>query len=373
MSDILPSELWTEILVLLPVRSLLTLKCVSKSFLCLVQNPNFANLHFSRFNSLNSESNDSDLLLLERSVSFTVCRGDTSTKKLEFTISIDGGDDVVGYVNGLLWLHRFNSAIKDMLLCNPSIRKCLLIPTSPASHLGRTDVGFGYDPLSDDYKAVVIVHIGSDEYNFDFLSCTLVEVYSLKMGSWRSIGIDLVSGEWHLGKSVYANGAVHWMAGRYRGENFLGSKLHDFSHVISFDLGTEVFSYRDLPKTDVDEAYGCPLKLPLSIHGSLAVLYLSWGYICAWVMEEKGWTQEYMIESSSMFYDYLSNWNYNIAERINNAVFCEKSSELVIAADKEGIISYNIKTMAYKIRHCCVTYIGKYVENLLWKELLPQP
>jgi len=42
----LPHELIIEILLRLPVKSLIRFKCVSKSWFCLISDPHFANSHF---------------------------------------------------------------------------------------------------------------------------------------------------------------------------------------------------------------------------------------------------------------------------------------------------------------------------------------
>lgn len=360
MFEFLPPELWTEILVRLPVRALLTLKCVSKTFLSLIQNPNFAYLHFSRFNNPNpnSDSNDSDLLLFNRATDseYEVCRGNTSTKTLEFQIPANKYDRVMGYVDGLFWLHRFHSA--DAILCNPSIRKSLSIPLPLTLKGGPTDVGFGYDPVSEDYKAVVVVLPIPIRTRI-----ALVEVYSLKLGSWRSFQVDHIPFVIDLRRNVYANGAIHWLA---------QNRLPEFSHLVSFDLGTEVFSYRQLPEENVekdkDEPFEANVKLPVLFRGSFAVLYISRCHICVWVMTENDWNKECTIQSSSEFFQYLS---VDCHGYCNNAVFCEKTGELVIAKDKEGVISYNIKTQEYKTSHKEVSRVHMYVENLLWRELLP--
>lgn len=94
--------------------------------------------------------------------------------------------------------------------------------------------GFGYDSCSDDYKVVTLsYHDRDDDHNPD-CDDIFVDVYSIKMRSWRRLGNfpydHSVSG---FASGKFINGASHWLA---------FSRV-DYSYVITaFDLNTEKFN-----------------------------------------------------------------------------------------------------------------------------------
>lgn len=365
MSDNLPPELWTEILVRLRVRTLLTLKSVSKSFLSLIENPSFASMHFARHknHSDESEGHEYDLLFLELAVDpdcgrewqFVVRRSDTLMKTMQFNALIDYecAFEIEGYVNGFILIRKYAS--REIILWNPSIRKYAIIPSSPVSHLRLIDLGFGYDPVSNDYKVVAIMHSEAQ-------SCRIIDVYQLSTGNWRTIVVDVMSNGWYLFQKVYFNGAMHWLAG------YDDPGGYNISHIVSFDLGTEVISYIELPVEEEDDLLERKCRFPLVFSGSLAVFDISSIKSCLWVMEDKGWVKLYAGESPWDAYQ-LINGEFQV---INNLVY-SKNQELLFNPGS-GLVSYNLESRelrTYIHDADCTTYIGNHVESLVWSGLFP--
>lgn len=259
------------------------------------------------------------------------------TKEFEIPVFLGESSHVVGSVNGLLLIKRLPTLDLgigiDLILWIPSIRKSLKIPLPPLPNLGFTDWGFGYDPVTDDYEVVAIVFDKEQ-------STTFVEVYNLKTGSWRSIGVNIIAGDWYLGSSVYANGVVHWIAGDYDDDDHIMPDSYWLSHIISFDLGTESFSYIELPDVHEPGVLG-RVKIPSVLDGLLAVFCFTSRYIFVWVMRENGWTKECTIETlTCLFFNDLCNE----ADHINHAIFIKESNELLISLPYTGLISYNTLT-----------------------------
>ncbi|XP_058189817.1 F-box/kelch-repeat protein At3g23880-like [Rhododendron vialii] len=151
---------------------------------------------------------------------------------------------IMGYVKGLfcLWEHD------NIFLWNPSIRKSIILPkpgiTKKTHDSLADDLGFGYDLRSNDYKVVrIVTRCGSDRSQDD--ESPLVEVYSLKAGSWK---MNRGAGEsFPLGfRIAYSQnftscleGVLHWAA---KAKGNWNNRL-----VLSFDLCVEVFKTIKMP------------------------------------------------------------------------------------------------------------------------------
>ncbi|KAI4369002.1 hypothetical protein MLD38_017497 [Melastoma candidum] len=99
--------------------------------------------------------------------------------------------ELVGSYNGVICfavVFQNDPGLSVIHLCNPSINKAI---TVPKSELQFSKVGFGFNPLCghvDDYVVtnmktfMDVDHAGSKE------NLPVVEMYSLRMNSWKMIG-----------------------------------------------------------------------------------------------------------------------------------------------------------------------------------------
>lgn len=147
---IIPNDILTDILLRLPLKSLLKCKSVSKSWHQLISSPDFVKTHLKlktdqlvlfpgingkyKFCSLTSIFNKQqlaqELLLI-----------DSPNLKVFF----------VGSVNGLICLCNYS---RETFIWNPTIKKSkkVLYPKLGTSFYNK--YGFGYDESSDNYKVV---------------------------------------------------------------------------------------------------------------------------------------------------------------------------------------------------------------------------
>jgi F-box interacting protein len=160
--------------------------------------------------------------------------------------------------------------------------------------------GFGYDPISDNYKVVVVFSdLTHDDLSIDELMNEVmreVRVYILGTNSWKNVSefpFAIVSVQ-HLGQHV--NDTINWLG-------FAGIKRF----IASFDLGNETYQEVLLPDDsgEVDEN-----TLRLSVFRD---------YLCiifgedVWVMKEYGnkesWTKlftmSYMRDPRTSSYPYI--------------------------------------------------------------------
>ena len=176
MSDYLPDEVLLEILQRLSVKSVIQLRCVSKSWNSLITSSTFIDSHLTQSLSLPSNSNK-----------LIVSLGNFRTKVEYYEFIHDDNNDsdssfhqfqnvefplascfrLIGSVNGLFCLIQD----EQFILWNPCIRKFITLPKTNSAVIN----GFRFDARTNDYKVVSIAPKPRP----------LVEVYSLKEGAWR--------------------------------------------------------------------------------------------------------------------------------------------------------------------------------------------
>ncbi|MBA0785111.1 hypothetical protein Gotri_027353, partial [Gossypium trilobum] len=148
---------------------------------------------------------------------------------------------ILGSCNGLLALVDDKDGI---FLWNPSTRKSQVLPfneigfSSPSS----TYYGFGYDPISDDYKLIRMVqsHGNNDEYFH-----SEAKVYSLRSNCWRRIKDVCFYHKFSREFGFLANNALHWMV--FKTPQSRNQEL------VGFDLGSEEFRFLELPDGCLDQ------------------------------------------------------------------------------------------------------------------------
>ncbi|KAI7984834.1 F-box/kelch-repeat protein [Camellia lanceoleosa] len=280
MSDFFPDEIVVEILHRLPTKSLIQFRSVSKSWYSLITSPNFINTHLNHSLTSNTYINSYDnlpLMIVRQCVSSSDPR--TEHYKL-FIDSQDSFDEykelefpiksrrlhfffAIGSVKGLFCLHEQDR----YFLWNPSIRKSMAMP-KPTVKTSMHYHGFGFVPLTNDYKLVRIADLYPTELpNVEqpTTTTTHIEVYSLNAGSWRmsSTGSnsypDGITISYSGRFAAYLEGAVHFVATMKKTNDKL---------ILSFDLCDEVFQTMLLP----DGIVGPLTKVRTSVFGGLLSL-----------------------------------------------------------------------------------------------------
>ncbi|ONI03873.1 hypothetical protein PRUPE_6G287700 [Prunus persica] len=263
-----PEDIIHDILLLLPIRSLLTCTAVCKSWRSLIQSSAFIHTRLNRTIIQSKKQNDDGQLLLinyysdrEKARIFSL-HWDSSPSFSEYSKLLNPFEtaynqikeshkkkycceEVVGTCNGLVCLHGYTST----LIWNPCIRKFVILP--PPSVVNLTEVkvtwnpnkykssyAFGYDSLTNDYKVLRSV---SSYLGFR----RAVEIWSLSSGSWKRLSDDVVPAKFSLGEftqrhAAFLNGVLHWIHGD-----------EENSFIVSFDLSTELFGKILMPKTAV--------------------------------------------------------------------------------------------------------------------------
>ncbi|KAJ6845402.1 F-box protein-like [Iris pallida] len=277
-----PREVVCDILSRLPLKYVIQCICVCKTWLGIVRDPAFEELHFSR-----SESEPAILILAHHVIGGKdeeeeEEEEEEKKKKKEVvgisymkqerlalvpgeTLALVPGETAIGnivsshswsFVGTCRGLLCFASPSEVVIVCNPVTREHVLLPEpTPCPKPYRVMLAFGFDPIAKKYKVVRLVCPPPERRPE-----VAAQVYTLgDAGSWRIVqGFNFNCAP--RGRSVYASGAVHWLAHphpdnpppppRHRHHPRHPYIQHLLAHqqidhlgesILSFDLGKEAF------------------------------------------------------------------------------------------------------------------------------------
>ncbi|XP_074277236.1 F-box protein At4g22390-like [Silene latifolia] len=308
MWDDLPTEISNNILHRLPVKTLIKCTILSKSFLSLITSHDFISTQIAQHTNshllLRYFTNDQQELFHFEPDDETFSGFQTQGLVNPFPYIPGIWCTVAGCVNGVICLvddcgHEGTLTI----LWNPSIRKFVEVPEPIMVYETyggyESASGFGFDSISDDYKVVRVVRLLDLGPKF---GGTQVEVFSLKSGCWRIIGvgpsysIKRRSSEYI---PCFLNGSVYWVGSRFVCPN-------NENVIVKFDMSTETFEIIQLPGVvKVSESKYTPILdfYVQECKGKLALVnrnYKDEIKSCSvWVMKEYG-----IVESWTKIFDF---------------------------------------------------------------------
>ncbi|KAL2529578.1 F-box protein CPR30 [Forsythia ovata] len=306
-----------DVLLRLPVKSLLRFRSVEKAWRYLIDDPDFIKMHMER--SMKMETGSSVQVIhrcnlkkfysLHLDLSGNPIRDPEELHHpfgnrydLDKSVAYDGDYEIhlVGSCNGLLCF--FDSAHR-IVLWNLATRKYFEL-----QHLGIelpkfanlynfVNYGFGYDSSTDDYKVIRLI----TAYNQSVSECSLVELYSLKSDSWTRYE-DLVGYALESNYGILIGGALHWL--RYE------SEIDDFENpIVGFDLAKEEFNF--VPRPNLPGKFSL---MNLGNYQGCLSLFCQFDDQASemWVMMELGikesWKRLKYCSSSSPFHYFPRYW-----------------------------------------------------------------
>ncbi|XP_021297569.1 F-box protein CPR30-like isoform X2 [Herrania umbratica] len=339
----LPRELFLEILLRLPVESLMRCKCVCKFWYALIRNAKFIELH------LKYNCNNNVCVLLKRclltclgekeNMLSLVCSNGFSFVNLDVDLSLYKKEpclQLLGHCDGVICLSNYRD---DIVLCNPATRESMVLPQSclPCSPsipnlIPQTSaLGFGYDAKSHHCKVVRIVSYWEEINESGLPHLSRVEVYSLGTGSWKEINVKVPA---HVLYSpcfeTYFNGSFHWYA--------VDDNRNEV--ILSFHMGNEEFQVIPMPSFLSMYDYSMCRSLLVWMGCISLIIYPGRGIeksfeIC--VMKEygvrKSWTKVLTIGPLSRVEKPLVFW---------------KNDEILMEGTDGQAVSYNLRTQEVK-------------------------
>jgi F-box interacting protein len=340
MSNRLPHDLQNEILVSLPVKSLLRFQCVSKTWKSLITSPTFISLHVQH-----SETTDKYVHLLH-SQTYKEFRTHSQLhhmdgsfseiQKLETPCQIGGRPYNVLDCKGLILFRTIcqkRHDVESLILWNPAIRMSMSLPQPcivAPSGKKRSIYGFGFDHRSNDYKVMRLVRGG---YTF---FPPQAELYKLRTGAWETIK---VANDFQYaivaGTQALVNGASHWV-GNHKSD--MASSSPQQMVVVFFHMCDEEFRVMKLPD-HLSSLYVGNVFLGVS-DGLLSLreyngkqnVHLS----CSiWLMKEYGviesWTKQFTIDLKGCYFH----------------VFSFRNNEKILGINRNKPVLYDPKTHGF--------------------------
>ncbi|XP_076954713.1 F-box/kelch-repeat protein At3g23880-like [Bidens hawaiensis] len=265
-----PEDLVFAILVKMPTKPLLRLRCLSKHWNRTISD------HFMK-------SRSRRMILIPYKPLQVMDTAAHSISELPLPNFMNPGSKeyrhiIVGTYNGILLI-----VLKDMIMYNPLTRAYKTVPNPPPLESSTIDIryGFCYGTSLDDLKIVRLNNMSSG-FDQDSRWC---DVFSLKKGSWSTTSRTLVGACYIIDKvGTFVNGFLFWVA----------SKLNVY-FIVALDVKEMVFSEIQLPDLGFLGTLGGCLYLFLNTRTKLEL----------WVMNEygveKSWSKVLTSNSSTGF------------------------------------------------------------------------
>ncbi|KAM3268155.1 F-box/kelch-repeat protein like [Capsicum chacoense] len=347
----LPTEIIFEILLRLPVKSIIKFKLVSKSFHSLLSSPHFINNHliFSRKKLLLLAPNQNLSKKTHTLCSTFYEKNYVDHVNLDYPVKSPClFTRFMGSCNGLICL-----SVENMIIIwNPSTRKWKKIAKEPI--IMNQDYyftyGFGYDELNDDYKLVLVYsskikNVGYNE----------VKLYSLRTNSCKRIK-GFVNGYVYSNSGVLLNNFIHWDT----------RKHHDFdgcdSTIVYFDLVAERKGKIDLPRYENVDVHWDLMCSRDSLFGFCHCEYE--GAVDIWIMKE------YEVEES--WTKFASVAYYVVPGIFDRPLFINEDGE-VLLIEGQSLVLFNTRNNIYKDLQVHVPDVHGRVDMAMYNESLVSP
>ncbi|KAJ1389595.1 F-box-like domain superfamily [Sesbania bispinosa] len=338
----LPSLITTQILLQLPIKSVLICRCVCRSWNAVISDPHFAKSHFNRSqvsvmirtndpkqvsrtlhlleyepnkfesddddyekqfcfcedNSLKPECNkhlklEAKFKLPLRDAKLVLLKRDESKRggRQRTYIACNPKHDkfaMVNSCNGLLCLSDPRGR-NTVVVCNPITGEFINLPkpTNIEKTRGLTYAGFGFLPKTGEYKVIRTYWV------FDGMAA---EIHTLGTSTWRNIAMDPRIFIWKLGFPTCVNGAVHWICSYSDGGEM---------SILCFNLQRERFQPFPSPPHVFEEDGGTKNLENISMGELRGFLYIcdasSFDPVTMWMMKKYGigesWTKVFSIDT----------------------------------------------------------------------------
>ncbi|PIA59855.1 hypothetical protein AQUCO_00400613v1 [Aquilegia coerulea] len=256
-NDIVPVDIVFQILLWLPVVSLVRFKSVCKSWYSLIQSSRFVSQHKDKDKDKDKSSNDNLVVMLPgagRSINFKVlysCNKYQTYENLDLPEYFKNKDLDIRWSNmiccdGIICLLHFQW---DVSLWNPATKQFRILPRSPLplpqiAHGHFMFIGFGFDVKTNDYKVIRFAFYASGSSKSGY---NQIEVYSLNNNSWKTLDfvlpINFVISD---PKMPYHNGGRRGQIYCWMGSGYDQSGTGTI-HILTFDFSKEIFGTIPLP------------------------------------------------------------------------------------------------------------------------------
>ncbi|QHN98117.1 hypothetical protein HN51_045733 [Arachis hypogaea] len=306
--DSLPVDLISEILLRVPVRLLLQLRIICRSWNSLISSPEFAMLHLQRSTLTQLPPPllcwkewilTDDIMHCSSSQSLILYRRHQPTTFVSYPAD---GKFIRGSCNGLLCLTEGFFPFETLTLLNPITRSVSpSIPFECSEECGeRVFCGFGYDTLHDQYKFVMGCCYSSLITDSQVRSGAIVFTFGANP-CWKTVDHPVFPyGLVSSADGIFVSGTLNWIVYDPTITSAIDNDEFEW-FVLTFDLETESFGRMCLPI--IGRRSHCTQAPQLQVHNNC----LSYCFhtpdtpiiYSVWIMKEYGaeesWTKLFAI------------------------------------------------------------------------------
>ncbi|KAF7148014.1 hypothetical protein RHSIM_Rhsim03G0162000 [Rhododendron simsii] len=279
-------DLLTEILIRVPVKSLLRFKSVSKHWLSLIATPHFARCRNPDPCSVSGLFLYSSGRRLNSGLNFIPLQNDGNPTDGNFT-TFPSGMKILSSCHGLLCCTSFSRGNHQFHILNPTTKQFTSLPQPRGEVKG---LSLCFDPCRSPYYKVVCVLgtvsvLSREPYQSEWRY--QIEIYSSETGTWRPSGEPFIGdlNTQFLG-GVYWHGAIHWF-------NTWGDSLY-------FDIEDERLGILPMPTIPQGEGNWRPFRYYGESRGHLHLveIYGARAQFCVYEMEAdySGWFVKYNVD-----------------------------------------------------------------------------
>ncbi|XP_074276841.1 F-box/kelch-repeat protein At3g23880-like [Silene latifolia] len=303
-----PEDLIEEIIIRMPVKSILRCKALSKHYYSLICSQCFILRHL-RLGKLNNNKLFDRSFLSPMLGSVHLFERGRHPKVLErIPCIVEGSSNVDGHyhkiqsicgpVDGLYCVMETNNnpSRRRIAVWNPATREHFILPTDD---LCIRAFGFGHDCNKNNYKVVIIYLLISDMFDKKLY----FYIFDVSEGERRNYEECLSLDPWIIESDVgvFSRGGCHWVCPPSLRGNNTASGFDTGYTILAFDMSKETHRIFPVPGGVVDENEWSTNSI-VTLNGCLALINtqgmdMEGRSSCfnVWVMEEYGVTESWML------------------------------------------------------------------------------
>ncbi|CAM8900686.1 unnamed protein product [Rhodiola kirilowii] len=362
-------DLIQEILLKLPVKTLIRLKGVSKTWLYIITSHKFVKRHFDvsvAQRQLPGNKNPKSLFFLRVGCGpkrDTYITSMSLTPQLECTVHdniylpyLKTMDDwayrapLFSIGLGLYCVAKFCTPVA---IWNPATKEIKSLPPAPFHGKEYHYLVFGHAEFKDDRLCYKVVLLSCRDWPY-----FRIELYDSSSNSWKVLGCDFVyTRRWHCDE-INFNGTLHLL-----------SPGHKKPYIITFDYNTEVFGRMEVPdRLQIHPPFGIHEPI-LSLYDdrylSLAVFWTTEGarnnsFFDVWIMREYGVTESWSKEcTTGPLKDTTKIVNYWKSIGGISSMRCDRNKVYISDCASSAVISLPVNLYKQDL------YVFEHTESLI--------